>query len=137
MARNSITFDFSTVIKALDRTKADMQASAVIGVQDAVDDLLAESRDEAPLDKGTLRMTAFNEVTVAENGEVVGTVIYNAVNESASGERANYALILHEMGRFKDPTTPGTRPKYLERPLKKNANRYNRMIASAIRKGLR
>lgn len=137
MGRNTVTFDFNTVIKALDRTKLDIQASAIIGVQDAVDDLLAESRDEAPLDEGTLRMTAFNEVKIADNGEVIGTVIYNAVNESETGERANYALILHEMGRFKNPTTPGTRPKYLERPLKKNAKRYNRMIATAIRKGLR
>ena len=136
MSRNSVTFDFNVVLKALDRTKTEVETSAIIGVQDAVDDLLAKSRDEAPLEEGTLRMTAFSEVTV-EDGEVVGSVNYSAVNQSANGERTNYALRLHEMGRFKNPTTPGTRPKYLERPLKANAKRYNRMIATAIRKGLR
>ncbi|MDR9852895.1 hypothetical protein RJP21_04675 [Paenibacillus sp. VCA1] len=136
MARNSVTFDFNIITKALDRTKAEVQASGVVGVQDAVDDLLATSRDEAPLDEGTLRMTAFNEVS-ADGEEVVGTVTFSAVNQSESGERYNYALRLHEMGSFKNPTTAGTKPKYLERPLKANAKRYNRMIADAIRKGLR
>lgn len=136
MARNSVTFDFSIITKALDRTKAEVQASGVVGMRDAVDDLLATSRDEAPLDEGTLRMTAFNEVS-ADGEEVVGTVTFSAVNQSESGERYNYALNLHEMGSFKNPTTPGTRPKYLERPLKANAKRYKRMIADAIRKGLR
>ncbi|MNV37910.1 hypothetical protein D3C71_1294440 [compost metagenome] len=136
MARDTISFDFNTLFKALDRTQEDVQASALIGVQDAVDDLLAKSRDEAPLDEGTLRMTAFTEVSANDNG-AEGAVYYSAVNQSEGGERYNYALRLHEMARFKNPTTPGTRPKYLERPLKANAKRYNKMIASAIRKGLR
>lgn len=136
MARNSVTFDFNIITKALDRTKAEVQASAVIGMQDATDDLLAKSRDEAPLKDGTLRMTAFSEVTT-EGDEVVGSVNYSAVEESSGGERFNYALRVHEMGSFKNPTTPGTRPKFLERPLKANAKRYNRMLADAIRKGLR
>lgn len=135
MVRDTITFDFDTLFKALDRTKEEVHASAIIGVQDATDDLLAKSRDEAPLKEGTLRQTSFSEVTT-DGDSVEGAVYFSAVNESESGERANYALILHEMGRFKNPTTPGTRPKYLERPLKANAKRYNRVIAAAIRKGL-
>lgn len=131
-----IEFDFNTLLKSLDRVQEDVQASALIGVQDAVDDLLAKSRDEAPLEEGTLRMTAFNEVTT-EGGEVEGAVYYSVANQSEGGERYNYALRTHEMPRFKNPTTPGTRPKYLERPLKENAKRYNKMIASAIRRGLR
>lgn len=136
MARDTITFDFDTLFKALDRTREEVHASAIVGVQDATDDLLAKSRDEAPLKEGTLRTTSFSEV-ITDGAEVEGAVYFSAVNESETGERANYALILHEMGRFKNPTTPGTRPKYLERPLKSNAKRYNRMIATAIRKGLR
>jgi len=135
MARETISFDFSTLLKALDRTKDEVEKSAMMGVQDATDDLLAKSRDEAPLKEGTLRMTSFAEVKAGGN-EVEGAVYYSAVNQSEKGERVNYALILHEMPRFKNPTTPGTRPKYLERPFKANAKRYNRMIATAIRKGL-
>lgn len=136
MARDTITFDFDTLFKALDRTRDEVQTSAIVGVQDAVDDLLAKARDEAPLKEGTLRTTSFGEVTT-DGAEVEGAVYFSAVNESTKGDRANYALILHEMERFKNPTTPGTRPKYLERPLKSNAKRYNRMIATAIRKGLK
>lgn len=136
MSRSSVTFDFSMVAKALDRTVAEVEESAVVGVHDATDDLLTQSREEAPLDKGTLRMTSGKDVTV-DGGVVSGEVFFSATEQSKSGGRYNYALRVHEMGEFKNPTTPGTRPKYLERPLKANAKRYNGMIASAIRKGLR
>lgn len=131
-----IEFDFTTLFKTMDKTVNDVQEGAIIGVQDAVDDLLAASRDEAPLKEGTLRMTAFGEVQADDKG-VTGSVYYSAVNQSERGERYNYALRLHEMESFKNPSTPGTRPKFLERPLKANAKRYNGMIVKAIRKGLR
>lgn len=131
-----IEFDLSGAFKAFDKSVEDVLESAIIGVHDAVDDLLATSRDEAPLKKGTLRTTAGSSVEVDGN-VVTGEVFYSATETSKSGERVNYAVILHEMGEFKNPTTPGTRPKWLERPLKRDAKKYNRMIASAIRKGLR
>lgn len=132
----SIEFDFTTMFDALDRTKEHVLESAIVGVNDATDVLLAVSRDEAPLDKGPLRMSAGKNVTV--DGDVVtGEVFYSATEDGNSG-RVNYAIITHELGeRYKNPTTPGTRPKYLERPLKRDAKKYNGMIASAIRKGLR
>lgn len=89
-------------------------------------------------------MTAGKNVTTS--GDVVeGEVFYSATETNKSGERINYALITHELHsgdgfsgiRFKDPTTPGTTPKYLERPLKQNAEEYREMIAKAIREGLR
>lgn len=130
-----IEFEFETLFKALDRSKEDVLESAIVGVNDATDHLLAVSRDEAPLDKGTLRTTA--GTTVEVNGDTVtGEVFYSAVEQGASG-RVNYAIIVHEMGEYKNPKTPGTRPKFLERPLKANAKKYNRMIATVIRKGLR
>ncbi|WP_178023021.1 HK97 gp10 family phage protein [uncultured Paenibacillus sp.] len=131
-----LEFDLSGAFKAFDKSVEDVLESAIIGVHDAVDDLLDKSRDEAPLKKGTLRTTAGSSVEVDGN-VVTGEVFYSATETSKSGERVNYAVILHEMGEFKNPTTPGTRPKWLERPLKRDAKKYNRMIASAIRKGLR
>lgn len=133
---DAIEFEFETFFKALDGTKEDVLQSAIAGVSAATYDLLAESRDEAPLKKGTLRTTAGSSVEVDGN-VVTGEVFYSATETTKSGERVNYAVILHEMGEFKNPTTPGTRPKWLERPLKRDAKKYNRMIASAIRKGLR
>lgn len=131
-----ITFDTSAFAKSLDKSIDHVLLGALTGVHDATDDLLDKARNEAPLEEGTLRMTAFSDVK--RNGdEVEGEVVFSAVNESTKGERANYALILHEMERFKNPTTPGTRPKYLERPLKANAKRYSRMIAAAVRRELK
>ncbi|MGV2794729.1 HK97 gp10 family phage protein, partial [Clostridium perfringens] len=75
-----IEFEFETLVKALDRSTEDVLESAIIGVNDALDDLLATSRDEAPLDKGTLRTTA--GTTVEFNGDTVtGEVYYSAVEQ--------------------------------------------------------
>lgn len=136
-------FDFDAFFKTLDWTKAEVRQGAEEGMHDATDDLLRESRDLAPRDKGTLRKTSGKNVDVTPKG-VVGEVFFNATEETESGELVNYALITHELHsgdgysgfRFKNPTTPGTQPKYLEQPLMQNADRYKKMIADGIRKGL-
>jgi hypothetical protein len=134
MSGDTFEVNFESFFKFADHTKAEVKASAVIGVHDAMDHLLAVSREEAPLDKGTLRTTAFTNVSF-DGSTLTGEVVYSATEEDGKG-RYNYALIMHEMGRYKDPTTPGTRPKFLERPLKLNATRYHRMITDAVREGL-
>ncbi|MFR9710261.1 hypothetical protein ACL02P_12705 [Paenibacillus sp. MB22_1] len=131
-----IEFEFDELFNGLDRSKKHVRESAKAGVTAAVYSLLDESRNEAPLDKGVLRTTAGTNIEV-EGDTVTGEVFYSATETTKSGERVNYAVILHEMGEFKNPTTPGTRPKWLERPLKRDAKKYNRMIASAIKKGLK
>ncbi|KAA8750141.1 HK97 gp10 family phage protein [Paenibacillus sp. UASWS1643] len=131
----SIEFDMDGFFKAMDFSKANVQAAAVLGMHDATDALLAESRDEAPLDKGTLRETSGKRVTANATG-VRGEVYFSAVEKGTGGGRVNYALIVHEMSGYQNPTTPGTKPKYLEDPLTQNASLYQRLIADAIRKGL-
>lgn len=142
----TIEFDISGFLGGLDKSVSAIRESAVNGVTDATNNLLYTSRNLAPLSDGggVLRMSGHSEVTT--NGDVVeGEVFYSATETSKSGERVNYALITHELHsgdgfsgiRFKDPTTPGTTPKYLERPLKQNADEYREMIAKAIREGLR
>lgn len=131
----SIEFDMTGFFKSLDFSKANVQDAAALGMHDATDELLRISREEAPLDKGTLRETSGKRVTVSPTG-VNGEVYYSVNERGSSGDRVNYALIVHEMDTFKNPTTPGTKPKYLEDPLTQNASKYQRMIADAIRKGL-
>jgi hypothetical protein len=122
----------SGFLRGMDVAKANTLASVILGVNDATDHLLAVSRDEAPLKTGALRMTAGKGVTV-EGDAVIGEVFYSVTEQSADGERFNYALRVHEMGEYKNPTTPGTRPKFLSRPLKVNSRRYRAMIADAIK----
>lgn len=129
-------FDFDAFFKSLDWTKVEVRQGAEEGMHDATDDLLRESRELAPLKRGTLRKTSGKNVDVTPRG-VVGEVYFNATEETESGELVNYALITHELGEsYKNPTTPGTQPKYLEQPLMQNADRYKKMIADGIRKGL-
>lgn len=135
--RDAIEFDYGVLFKAFDKSVAGVLDGAIAGVHDVVGVLLDESREEAPLDKGTLRMTAGTNVEFDGDAAVTGEVFYSAVEEGKSG-RVNYAVILHELGEeFKNPSTPGTRPKWLERPLKRNKRRFNFMMAAAIRRGMR
>ncbi|MCY9532977.1 hypothetical protein M5X06_12925 [Paenibacillus alvei] len=129
-------FDFDAFFKSLDWSKVEVQSGAATGLNDATDDLLRVSRDLAPLKKGTLRENSGKNVVVTSKG-VVGEVYFSATEETKSGEKINYALITHELGEsFKNPSTPGTQPKYLERPLKENADKYKQLVADAIRKEL-
>jgi len=136
MSRNSrIDFDYSEVMAGLERKLSQIEAAAKREMGDCMDDLLAESTNIAPLDKGTLRGSARAEVD-SDGKSVSGAVYYNAV-ESGAGGRFNYALKVHEMGEYKNPTTPGTRPKFLSEPMKKNAETYRQRIANAIGKAVR
>lgn len=131
----TVEFEMDGFFKALDFSKVNVQAAAKLGMDDATDELLFRAREEAPLDKGPLRQTSGKRVTVSPTG-VSGEVYFSAVEKGSGGSRVNYALIVHEMGGYQNPTTPGTKPKYLEDPLTQHAALYQRLIADAIRKGL-
>jgi hypothetical protein len=107
---------------------------SVEAMHDVTDDLLRESRDLAPIDKSTLRKTSFKSVE-KEGEAIVGIVSYGIKEEDNEGGHFNYALLMHE-SRDYTPSTPGTGPKYLERPYKKNLNRYQQWLADAIKRGL-
>lgn len=131
----TVEFEMGGFFKALDFSKASVQAAAKIGMDDATDELLFRAREEAPLDKGPLRQTSGKRVSVSPTG-VTGEVYFSVVEKGGGGNRVNYALLTHEMSAYKNPTTSGTKPKYLEDPLTQNAALYQRLIADAIRKGL-
>lgn len=132
----TMDFDTSAFLAAAERTVQRTISAAERGMGDAVDALINDSRNLAPLDTGTLRSSAYGTVE-AEGTKVTGTVTYSVTEQSASGERFNYALYQHELGEsYANPTTPGTQPKFLERPLKENAEKYLRIAAEEIRKEL-
>ncbi|WP_314587920.1 hypothetical protein [Paenibacillus terrigena] len=131
-------FNFDDFFKSLDWSKVAVKDGAAEGMHDATDDLLSKSRDLAPLSDGggTLRRTSGKNVEVSGD-EVSGEVYFSATERDKNGEVYNYALITHELGdSFKNPSTPGTQPKYLERPMKENAERYKQMVADSIRREL-
>lgn len=131
----SLDFDASQFYRFLEQQRAAVLDAAISGVHDATDHLLATSRDIAPLKTNTLRVTAGKEVE-AVGGRIIGEVFYSATEESQSGVRFNYALRVHEMGQYKNPTTAGTRPKFLSQPLKTNQKLYQQMINDAVRRVL-
>jgi hypothetical protein len=135
MSNNGITFDISEVMAGLERKMAEIEAAALREMGDCMDDLLAESTNIAPLDKATLRNSAWQE-TKSDGDAVEGAVYYTAVERDKNGRRFNYALRVHEMGEYKNPSTPGTRPKFLSETLKKNAAAYKQRVAAAIRKAV-
>lgn len=132
----TISADTSGLLRFLAEQESKIIAAAITGLHDATDRLLVDSRNEAPLKTGTLRMTAGKKV-VNQNGQVYGEVFYSATEEGPSGARFNYALRVHEMGEYRSPTTPGTRPKFLSRPLRTNERLYQRFVSDAIRRALR
>lgn len=149
----NIDFDLDNFFKSLDWTKIEVLKGAERGLVDATGDLMKKSVNLAPLyvrkganDKrpsGGLRSSVGREVK-AEGSSVVGEVIFHATEKTKSGDTKDYALITHELHsgdgfsgfQYKNPSTPGTQPKYLERPLKENAEEYKKLIADSIRKEL-
>lgn len=129
-------YDTSAARRMFDTSRSVVLQSGEIGMHDVTDDLLRISRDLAPLKKGTLRQTSGKRVE-RHGDKVVGEVFFSATEIGKNGEVINYALITHELGEsFKNPTTPGTQPKYLEQPFKENTNRYRGMLNDAVKRGL-
>ena len=134
----SLEFDFSSVVANMATATARVKLAAKNGVQDSVDDLKRIAVDIAPIDSGDLRRSG--HATVRENAaSIVGEVSFSAVDDS-SGRRFNYAIKMHE-GEYNlgplSAAAPGTDGyevgnKYLERPLKGEANKYMRWIAEEI-----
>lgn len=130
-----ITIDFGTFTVATDAAVRNAKEGAKNGVERATEHLFRKAEELAPLKKGTLR--ASERMGISEDGGTIsGEVTFGVTEVDEKGNRFNYALKLHEMGEFKNPTTPGTHPKFLERPLKENVDDFKRMIAEEIRKGL-
>jgi hypothetical protein len=133
-----LEFDFSGVVANMADATARVRLAARNGVQDSVDDLKRIAADIAPIDSSDLRRSGHATVRQTPQ-ETVGEVSFNAVDNS-SGQRFNYAIWIHEGDYNLGPLSraaPGTDGyevgnKYLERPLKGEAEKYMRWIAEEI-----
>jgi hypothetical protein len=135
---SGLTFDFSGVVANMDIATARVMQAAKDGVQDSVDDLKRIAVDIAPIDSSDLRRSG--HATVRQTPlQTVGEVSFSAV-DNTGGQHFNYAIWIHEGDYNLGPLSqqaPGTDGyevgnKYLERPLKGEAEKYMRWIAEEI-----
>jgi hypothetical protein len=133
--------DFSDLLRGLDLTEGKVQVATRRGVQDSMDDLKRISVNIAPIDDGDLRRSASYRTTVGHN-KVVGELTFSATNDSPKYGRFNYAYWTHEiMSSGQAKANGGTDGyaignKYVERPLKGEAEKYKRWIAEEIKEAI-
>jgi len=136
----SFELDASEVLRGLSLKDKAVMDGAKRGLHDSMDDLKRISVNIAPIDTGTLRRSASYRVMPKANG-IVGELTFSATEKDGNGH-FNYAYWTHEMTYklgHKSKQAPGTDGyevgnKYVERPLKGEANKYMRWIAEEIRK---
>lgn len=128
--------DLSQVFRGIDFTSKKVMDAAAVGMEKAMKALEKDSNELAPELSGNLRKAS--TVTVMVNGySITGEVSYVVISENKRGWRYNYALRLHEYPRhFANPSTPGTGPKFLARPLKARRKHYEQIIAAEIAREL-
>lgn len=98
------------------------------GMQQALDDWVRESRDIAPIDKGTLRRA------ITTNGiEGNGLNIEGIVTANANEGGFNYAYYIHEVTEH---AVTGE-AKFLDKPLEQNRDKYMRWIEEDIQDELK
>jgi hypothetical protein len=134
----SLTFNFANVVANLAQTTSEIRAAAKLGIQDSVDDLKRIAVDIAPIDSSDLRRSGHATVTETSTN-IIGEVSFSAV-DTTGGQHFNYAIWIHE-GEYNlgplSAAAPGTDGyeignKYLERPLKGEAEKYVRWIAEEV-----
>lgn len=138
---SELKFDATDFLEHLSVKDGKVYLASIAGMQDAVDDLQRIAVDIAPVDSGILRASAKSKVTGKRDASIVGEVTFSATNKDGNG-RFNYAYWTHEFMENLGPKSaqaPGTDgytvgDKYLERPLKGEADKYIRWIAEEIEK---
>lgn len=135
----SFDFDASDFLNRLNRTEHGAEQAAVQAMEDNTDDLARIAQNIAPIDKATLRRGMQKKVKLSRD-RLIGEVSFRAVENGF-----NYAIWTHEADYNLGPTSAqagGTDGytvgnKYLERPLKGEAEKYIRNVAEAVREELR
>lgn len=118
-----------------------MARGARNGLNDVLDEWKRESTELAPLDTGTLRRGIQTEVS-GQDLNVRGGISVSAVEMTGSG-RFDYAHYIHEVypekygDSFQTPATPGTIPRFLDKPAEENQARWVRMIEDEIKAEMR
>lgn len=134
----SFTLDASDFFRKMDKAFDATNKSLVESMHDSVDDLKRISTNIAPIKESILRKSAKGKVRTNLNS-IVGEVSFHAVEDGF-----NYAIWTHEMNYNlgeKSKAAPGTDGypvgnKYLERPLKGEAEKYVKWWKEAVEKEL-
>ena len=111
------------VLRNFDKIVGGMEKEAKKAVYEVSGDLLNESVKLTPIDSGNLRKSGKITETNDRNNRYVLSV-------SFGDSRVKYAAAVHEIN--KNYIEPGTGWKYLERPLKQNANKYIKYLRNRI-----
>lgn len=135
-------FDDSDLLRHLNLKERNVLNTQHSAMQKVTDDLGRIASEIAPIKGSVLRKSLDKSVEVKPDG-VVGEVAFSATETSEKG-RFNYALWTHEMDYTlgdKSSSAPGTNGyevgnKYLERPLKGEAEKYINWWANATAKEL-
>ena len=111
------------VLGNLNRVTREIELKAERSIGQCTEDLLDKAVQKTPIDSGELRLSG--TATVEKKGvESIGRVGFG-------GGQVDYALSVHET--IKNYKEPGTGAKYLENPLKENAQRYFNKIANDVK----
>ena len=111
------------VIARLGGVTREIELKVERSIGQCAEDLLDKAVQKTPMDTGELRLSG--TATVEKKGvESIGRVGFG-------GGQVDYALSVHET--IKNYKEPGTGAKYLENPLKENAQRYFNKIANDIK----
>jgi len=103
----------------LDASK-DVEDVAEQALNVSAEDLLSDSKELAPLDEGGLRENGSVEPAQKQGDEIVAKVGYSK----------EYALRMHE--DYYNPQHAGTGRKYLEKPTRKNGQKYADYLAEKM-----
>ena len=111
------------VLANLEIVTREIELKAEKSIGQCAEDLLDKAVQKTPIDSGELRLSG--TATVEKKGvESIGRVGFG-------GGQIDYALAVHET--IKNYKEPGTGAKYLENPLKENAQRYFNKIANDVK----
>lgn len=141
--KGTFELDFSDLLKGVNLAEKATREAVKRGVHDSMDDLKRISVNIAPIDDGDLRRSASFRVTPKANS-VVGELTFSVTTESAGYGRFNYAYWTHEMDYNLGPQSKAAQGtdgyevgnKYVERPLKGEAEKYKRWIAEEIKEAV-
>lgn len=111
-----------TMSSKLRQLKADIRRRGLVAVRVGNEFLISKMIPVTPMRTGRLRKSFENHVSAG------AYAVYGKIENTAP-----YASYVHEMPEATNWTTPGTGPKFMERPMDENQREVLRIIANLMR----
>lgn len=117
-----------------------LEASARSGTDRVLDEWETEVNRLAPKKTGNLRRNIRREMDGRISNKRFGGGISVTARKKGSFD---YATYIHDVypskhgDRFKNPTTPGTIPRFIDEPLEKKRTKWEQMLEDELRKEMR